>query len=287
MTDAHRHESAGQNDDAARARFAHIAQRARITALISGAVVLVALAGNLVWLDRRSLPLFGVAVIAAVVFILSVSVAGNFSPRLMTRLSNRADQLGGRFTLWTPGSGGNAGTPFAYGVSRERFGVLTYSEHGMPIEIGNLSTEVAAGRRLQVFVGDGGEQTARAFLTPELSRLLLRVRRKYDVEIKARTLYLYAARSMAAGTERRQGDQQRLIGDLVSALGQSDVWELLRRQSRGRGPTCRPLRRDPARRNLIIAAVIVVAVTLISAIVLYAAGILGCISAEWPCLVSR
>lgn len=128
--------------------------------------------------------------------------------------------------------------------------------------------DVDGGRRLRVFVGDGGEETARVFFRPDLVRVLHRVRRDFDVEVKDRTLYLYSARSVAAGSARRQRALRALIAELVASLAESEVWDQARRQSGGRGPGYRTLREDNRRRGFIIAGALIITIAVASALAL-------------------
>ena len=311
------------------ARFADIVRRPRVTASISGVVVLAAAVIGIAWLDEMSWPLMGVAIIAGVVGGLAMWNVVNFSPRVIARLERFASQVGGRFTLWAPGAGGNTGNPIARAGTHHRFGVVNYADQGTGVEIGHLATELAGvqtspmgryiayvaihlperlphmflrgvwgvralvmawmpaswhrsqlvhvdrDRRFRVFVGDGGEETARVFFRRDLVRVLQRVRRDFDVEVKDRTLYLYSARSVAAGSARRQRELRTLIGALVAALAESEVWDQARRQSGGRGPGYRTLRADSTRRGIIIAGALIVTIAVVSILALYNAGLIG------------
>lgn len=130
--------------DSAAARFAAIMRYPRRSALTSGGLALVAVAVNVFVLDDMSAPLLGVAVLAALVCLLSVWNVVSFSPTAVARLESLSLRVDGRFTLWKAGTGGYAGTPFAYGADHRRFGVLNYSVRGMPVEIGHLSSQVSA-----------------------------------------------------------------------------------------------------------------------------------------------
>jgi len=315
--------------DSERERVAAIIRRPRIAALISGSVVVIAVAVDLFWLDRTSGLLLGAIVIAGLVCVVALWNVINFSWRAVTRLRSLAPKVGGRFTLWAGGSGGHGGGQFTSGVAHQRFGVLKFSENGAQVEIGHFASEVAvrqtspmgrsigyvavrlperlpniflrggrhaqvlgmrwtpepwhrsqridvgAGRRFRVFVGDGGEQIARAFFDPDLVQVLRRVSRQYDVEIKDRTLYLYAARSVASGTERRWRAQLPMIAELVTSMSSSAVWDLVRRQSRGRGPAYGDLRVNGTRLAVMIGGAGVVAVVVLSFLALWGAGLLA------------
>lgn len=317
------------SSDADDARFADIVRRPRVTASISGVVVLVAAVVGIAWLDEMSWPLMGVAVIAGVIGGLALWNVVNFSPRVIARLERLASQIGGRFTPWAPGAGGNTGNPFARAGTHQRFGVLKYADQGTGVEIGHLATELAGvqtspmgryiayvairlperlphmflrgvwgvqalvmawmpaswhrsqlvevdgDRRLRVFVGYGGEETALVFFRPDLVRVLQRVRRDFDVEVKDRTLYLYSARAVVAGSARRQRELGALISELVAALAESEVWDQARRQSGGRGPGYRPLRADGTRRALIITGALIITIAVASILALYSAGLIG------------
>ncbi|HEV6953278.1 MAG TPA: hypothetical protein VKY86_08500 [Promicromonospora sp.] len=137
----------GARDDAAGGdtadeRFAAIMRAPRRGALISGALVPLTAAVNLLLEDMSGL-LFAGTVISAFVCALALWNVVNFSPRAITRLEALAPRVNGRFTLWKAGTGGLAGVPFAYGVDHQRFGLLSYVAHGMPIEIGHLSSQVS------------------------------------------------------------------------------------------------------------------------------------------------
>ncbi|HCS61468.1 MAG TPA: hypothetical protein DIW46_08750 [Microbacterium sp.] len=314
--------------DDAKERFAAIMRTPRRAALISGALVPVALAVNLFVLENISWPLLGVPVVATLVCVLAMWNVINFSPSVVARLEGLSPAVGGRFTLWKAGVGDYEGTPFAYGTDHQRFGMLNYTVQGMPVEIGHLASQVSAravaptgrrhayvvvrlperlphmilsfghlsrvlgvriapdqwhrsqrvdvgsGRGSRLFVGDGGEQIARGFFNREMVQLFRLVGRHYDVEIKDRNLYLYAARSAAAGTANRWSAQRALIENLAASMANSGVWDLVRRQSRGRGPVYRALRADVARGAAIFFSVAGVAVVVLSAIVINAAGLL-------------
>lgn len=83
-----------------------------------------------------------------------------------------------------------------------------------------------------------------------------------------------SSRSAAAGTERRWNGQRELIERLATTLAGSTVWDLVRRQSRGRGPAYGALREDAVWTGTIIVSVAVVAIVVLSFIVLKAAGLL-------------
>ncbi len=328
--DGERGDLPGTADDAAAAeRFAAIMRAPRRAALIGVVVVLASAAGNLFLLDDMSGPLWGVTVIAAVICLLAARNVVSFSPRVIARLQAAARDDGGRFALWKPGVGGHVGVPFVHGVEHERVGVLNATAHGMPIEIGHLSTQVSDryrapagrlhayavlglpenlphmivsfghlsrvmgvrvapeqwhrsqrldvgfGRRARLFVAEDGEHLARTFFTPEAVRLLQKVGRSYDIEIRHRSLYLFAGRSVASGTERRWAEQRDLIDNLVASLTSSEVWPTVRRQGRGRGGRSGELRADVARSVAIVFGVAGVVTAVLSLIVLYAGGLLG------------
>lgn len=314
--------------DTAEERFASLMRHPRRAALISGALVPVAVAVNLFLLDDVSGALIGVAVIASVVCVLAVWNAVNFSPTAVARLEGASSRFGGRFTLWKEGTGGHTGVPFAYGAEHQRFGVLDYVVHGLPVEIGHLASQVSArhtaptgrrhayvairlpqrlphmivsfghlsrvlgvrvapdqwhrsqrvdvgaGRRFRLFVGDGGEQIARRFLSPDVVRCFQRVGRHYDIEIEGRHLYLFGARSAAAGTERRWNAQRGLIEDLAATVSGSGVWEIVRRQRVGRRASRAALRADVKRAVALVFGIAAVITIVLSLIVLEAAGLL-------------
>lgn len=139
-------------DDAA-ARYATLMRGPRIAALIGGGTALATLAVNLLVLEQMSGLLFVVTVPAALVCAASVRNIVNFSPRAIARVQQLTALLGGRFWLWKAGTGGHSGTPFAYGAEHERFGIVAGTLHGIPIEMGHLSSQVStqyrapAGRR--------------------------------------------------------------------------------------------------------------------------------------------
>jgi len=310
-------------------RFAAIMRFPRVAALISGPLVLVSLAVNLFVLTSKSGPLFVVTAASALICILALWNVINYSQRAMDRLKHLAPSVEGRFSLWKAGTGGYAGVPFAYGAAHERFGVLTYAVHDIPIEIGHLASQTSArvqaptgrrhayvvvrlpqrlphmilsfghlskvlgtrvvpeqwhrsqlvdvgfGRRARLFVADGGEQLARTFFTPELVQFFERVGRTYDIEIKDRNLYLFASRSVAAGSNRRWSGQRALLEGLAAALAGSGVWELIRRQGAGRGPGYGgEIRADLVRGGVIVVSVLVVIITVLSIIAINAAGLL-------------
>lgn len=134
--------------------------------------------------------------------------------------------------------------------------------------------DVGGGRRFTLFVGDGGEQIARSFFSPEVVQLIQLVGRHYDLEIKDRNLYLYASRSAAAGTERRWSAQRALIENLVASMANSGVWALVRRQSGGRRPAYNDLRADVARTVTVVVSVAVIAIVVLSFFALKGAGLL-------------
>ena len=134
--------------------------------------------------------------------------------------------------------------------------------------------DVGGGRRFRLFVGDGGEDVARSFFTPDAVQLFQRVGRFYDVEIKGRDLYLFSTRSPAAGSERRWAKQRALVESTAAALSASGAWDLVRRQSRGRGPSWSDLRLDIPRAVTIVISVMVAAIVVLSFFALKAAGLL-------------
>ena len=135
--------------------------------------------------------------------------------------------------------------------------------------------DVGFGRRARLFVGNGGEQLARTFFTPEMVQLFEGVGRTYDIEIRGRTLYLFASRSVAAGSARRWRGQQALLEGLVASLSGSVVWENIRRQNVGRGPGYgTEVRADIARGVAIVFGVITLIIVVLSVIVINAAGLL-------------
>lgn len=317
--------------DAARAteRLAKIMRYPRRAALISGALVLLTAAVNLFALNDKSGPLFAVTVVSAVVCILVVSTMVNFSPGAIARLEDLSPHVDGRFSLWKAGTGGYAGVPFAYGVEHERFGILNYTVHEMPVEIGHLSSQVSAryrapagrkhayvavrlpgrlphmilsfghlsrvlgvrvapdqwhrsqrvevgfGRRARLFVADGGEQLARTLFTPESVQVFQRLGRSYDIEIKDQCLYLFASRSVAAGSERRWHEQRKLVEGLAASLSRSGVWEFVRRQGGRRRRAHSDMRADVARGVAIVFGVVGLLAVVLSLIVLYAGGLIG------------
>jgi hypothetical protein len=314
--------------DPAAARFAAIMRHPRRAALSSVALATVAVAVNVFVLEEESAPLFGVAVLAALVSILALWNVVNYSPTAMARLERLSLRVDGQFALWKVGTGGYAGTPFAYGVDHQRFGVLNYVVRGMPVEIGHLASQVSdrmaaptgrrhayvvvrlperlphmivsfghlskvlgvrfapdqwhrsqlvdvgGGRRFRLFVADGGEQIARNFFTAEMVQLFHQVGHHYDVEIKERHLYLFASRSAASGSDGRWHAQQGLIETLTRSMADSRIWELVRRQSRGRRPAYGDLRADVARAVTIVMTGVAVAIVVCSLVVLKAAGLL-------------
>lgn len=320
---------AAMSGDTAEERFASIMRRPRRAAVISGALVPVAPAVNIFVLDQAAGPLYGVAVVAAAACILTVLNIVNFSPTAVARLESLSSQVGGRFRLWKAGRGGYAGVPFAYGAEHERFGVLNYVVHGMPVEIGHLASQVSVryraptgrrhayvvvrlpqrlphmivsfghlsrvlgvrvvpdqwhrsqrvdidrgvGRRFRLFVGDGGEQFARRFLSPDVVRCFQEVGRSYDIEIKGRKLYLFGARSAAAGTERRWKAQRELIEDLTATISGSRVWEIMRRQG-ARRSTHAAIRADVRRAVAIFFSSVAVVTVVVSLVLLKADGLL-------------
>lgn len=87
----------------------------------------------------------GAAVIlttALLLCALGIHQAINFSPAVMARLERLAEQTGGRFTPWVPGTGDNTAVPFTEGQRTDRFGVVNYVERGMHLEIGHLLTDM-------------------------------------------------------------------------------------------------------------------------------------------------
>lgn len=136
--------------------------------------------------------------------------------------------------------------------------------------------DVGFGRRARLFVGDGGEQLARTFFTPEMVHLLESVGRSYDIEIKGRNLYLFAGRSVAAGSDRRWHAHRALIEGLVASLAGAGVWDAIRRQSAGRGPGYGvELRADVARGVAIVFSIVALVIIVLSIIAINASGILG------------
>lgn len=167
------------SDDDAKARFEAISRYPRKAAVISGALIPLTLAVNLFVLKDMSMPLFAVTVISAVVCALAVVNVINYSPHVMARLSSLSPRVGGRFSLWKAGTGGYAGVPFAYGAEHERFGMLNFAVHGIPIEVGHLSSQVSAryraptGRRHPYVVVRLPERTPHMILSfGHLSRVL-------------------------------------------------------------------------------------------------------------------
>lgn len=134
--------------------------------------------------------------------------------------------------------------------------------------------DVGGRRRFRLFVGDGGEDVARSFFTPDVVQLFQQVGRFYDVEIKGRDLYLFSTRSAAAGSEHRWKEQRALVESVVAALQASGVWDLVRRQSRGRGPSWSDLRVDFVRAVTIIMSVVVATIVVLSFFALKGAGLL-------------
>lgn len=134
--------------------------------------------------------------------------------------------------------------------------------------------DVAGRRRFRLFVGDGGEDVARSFFAPDIVQLFQRVGRVYDVEIKGRDLYLFSTRSAAAGSERLWKEQRALVESVAAALTASGVWDLVRRQSRGRGPSWSDLRPDVVRGTTIVISVMVAAIVVLSFFAIKAAGFL-------------
>ena len=134
--------------------------------------------------------------------------------------------------------------------------------------------DVGGGCRFRLFVGVGGEDVARSLFTPDVVHLFQRVGRSYDVEIKGRNLYLFSTRSPAAGSERRWEEQQALVESVAAMLSASETWDLVRRQSRGRGPVYADLRADVARGVAVFFSVAAVAVVVLSIVTLKAAGLL-------------
>jgi|GEM_PF-4477936 len=136
------------------ARYAALMRGPRIAALIGAGTALAMLAVNLVVLEQMSGLLFVVTVPAALVCVLSIRNVVRFSPGAVARVQQLAALVGGRFWLWKAGAGGHVGTPFAYGAEHERFGVVAGTLHGMPIEMGHLSSQVSTQYR-----APGGRRT--------------------------------------------------------------------------------------------------------------------------------
>lgn len=134
--------------------------------------------------------------------------------------------------------------------------------------------DVGFGRRARLFVGKGGEQFARTLFTEELVRLFENVGRTYDIEIKDRNLYLFARRSVAAGSARRWAGQRALVDGFTASLSDSVVWDLLRRQSAGNGGRYGDeLRADVARGVAIVFGIAALVVVVLSIITINAAGL--------------
>lgn len=135
--------------------------------------------------------------------------------------------------------------------------------------------DVGFRRRARLFVGTGGEQLARTFFTPELVQLFESVGRTYDIEIKGRSLYLFASRPLAAGSTRRWRSQRALLEGLVASLSGAAVWDNIRRQSVGRGPGYgAEIRADVARGVAIVISILTLVAIVLSVIVINAAGLL-------------
>lgn len=134
--------------------------------------------------------------------------------------------------------------------------------------------DVGFRRRVRLFVGDGGEQLARTFFTPELVQLFESVGRTYDIEIKGRNLYLFASRPVAAGSTRRWQGQRALFEGLVASLSGAAVWDNIRRQSVGRGPGYgAEIRADVARGVAIVVSILTLVAVVVSIILVNAAGL--------------
>lgn len=130
-------------DATAKARFAAIMHEPRRAVWISGGLVLLTLIVNFFILKDRSGPLFVVTVISALMFGLTLWQIVDFSPAKVARLEALAPHVGGRFSPWKGGAGGYAGSPFAYTIDHERFGILNFTALGMQIEIGQLSSRLS------------------------------------------------------------------------------------------------------------------------------------------------
>ncbi|WP_144794586.1 hypothetical protein [Microbacterium paludicola] len=133
--------------------------------------------------------------------------------------------------------------------------------------------DVGFGRGARLFVADGGEHLARTFFTPETVQLLQRVGRSYDIEVRDRNLYLFAGRSVAAGSERRWNEQRAVVETLAASMVASGVWGSVRRQSRGM--SFGDVRADVGRGVAIVFGVVAVVIVVLSLIVLNAQGLLG------------
>lgn len=134
---------------------------------------------------------------------------------------------------------------------------------------GSQQLDVGGGRRFRLFVADGGEQIARAFFTPEVVEVLRAVGRSYDVEVKGDSLYLFSKRSMASGSERRLRQHRRCIDDLTRAVARSGIWDLPRRQNRGRNSGGGELSVDVKRGVIIVGSVILAVIVVLSALAIY------------------
>lgn len=153
MADGARGSAAGRDDESGAtagdgaARYAALMRTPRIAALVGAVATLATAATNLFVLEDMSGLLWVATVSSAVICVLAITNMVNHPPRAVDRLRQLAAQMGGRFSLWKAGTGGNLGVPFAHGAEHERFGVVSGELHGMPIEMGTLASQVSTRYR--------------------------------------------------------------------------------------------------------------------------------------------
>lgn len=96
--------------------------------------------------------------------------------------------------------------------------------------------ELSGAGWFRLYAVDGAESIARAFFDPAMVALFNRIAKRFDVEIKGRDMVLLTRADVATASAQRWEGNVALVDELVAALDASPVWDLLRRQARGRGP---------------------------------------------------
>ena len=144
----------------ARTQYARILRSTRVVAAISGGVSVAAALAQLFAFDHLVAGLMLAAIVPAVICLFSIWNIVSYSPAAMQRLRVFADEADGRFTLWKPGRSNLDAVPFKYDVNQQRFGVVNFASHEIPVELGHLSSQVSARYR-----APGGRRRAYAVFT--------------------------------------------------------------------------------------------------------------------------
>ncbi|MGI6879940.1 hypothetical protein [Microbacterium sp. gxy059] len=115
--------------------------------------------------------------------------------------------------------------------------------------------DVGAGRSFTPYAVDGADRVARTMFAPDVLALFQEVAKRFDIEIVGDMLFLYSRGDASTNSAKRWGRQLSLVDALVAAIPTWSVWELARRQNRGRGAHYPAMRTSHARQTVVPVAI--------------------------------